>query len=113
MSQDRVLGMLGLAERAGKLASGGFAAEKAVTGGKAYLVILSADAKKNTVKTFENKCSFYEVPIRYYSGKGELGHAIGKGERSCVAVTDAGMAESLLKMLPEMKKSREDRSGTD
>ena len=49
MAQDRILGLLGLAARAGRVESGGFAAEKAVTGGKAHLILLSQDAGKNTV----------------------------------------------------------------
>ena len=100
---DKILGMLGLANRAGKVFSGGFAAEKALTGGDAKLVLISSDAKKNTVGTFVSKCEFYHVPLRYYSTKEELGHALGKGERSCLAVTDEGFARSLLKLLDEEK----------
>ena len=37
MAENKIFGLLGLAEKAGRVASGGFAAEKAVTGGKAYL----------------------------------------------------------------------------
>ena len=36
---DRVLSMLGIAAKAGKIASGEFSAETAVKSGKAYLVI--------------------------------------------------------------------------
>ena len=37
---DKVISLLGLAERAGKIASGEFAAEKAVKTGKARLIIV-------------------------------------------------------------------------
>ena len=97
--QDRVLSMLGLASRAGAVDSGGFAVEKAVKSMKAELVILSADAQKNTVKQFTNMCEFYKVPLRYYGTKDALGHAIGRGERSSVAVRDKGFAGSLMKLL--------------
>ena len=90
--QDRVLSMLGLAAHAGAVDSGGFAVEKAVKSMKAELVILSADAQKNTVKQFK-------VPLRYYGTKDSLGHAIGRGERSSVAVKNKGFAGSLLKLL--------------
>ena len=97
--QDRVLSMLGLAAHAGAVDSGGFAVEKAVKSMKAELVILSADAQKNTVKQFTNMCEFYKVPLRYYGTKDSLGHAIGRGERSSVAVKNKGFAGSLLKLL--------------
>ena len=97
--QDRVLSMLGLAAHAGALDSGGFAVEKSVKSLKAELVIISADAKKNTVKQFTNMCAFYEVPLRFYGTKESLGHAIGRGERSSVAVNNKGFAKSLLKLL--------------
>ena len=99
MAQDRILGLLGLAARAGRVESGGFAAEKAVTGGKAHLILLSQDAGKNTVSLFENKSSYYHVPLRILSTKELLGHAIGRGERSCIAVTDEGFAKSLIKLI--------------
>ena len=41
---DKVISLLGLAERAGKIASGEFAAEKAVKIGKARLIIVAEDA---------------------------------------------------------------------
>ena len=97
--RDRVLSLLGLAAKAGKIESGNFAAEKAVKGFRAYLVILAEDAQKNTEKSFGNMCSFYEVPLRHHGTKESLGNAIGKEYRSCVAVTDKGFAESMIKLL--------------
>ena len=99
MAQEKVLGLLGLAARAGRVESGGFAAEKAVTGGKAHLILLSQDAGKNTVSRVENKSSYYHVPMRILGTKELLGHAIGRGERSCIAVTDEGFAKSLIKLI--------------
>ena len=49
---DKVISLLGLAERAGKIASGEFAAEKAVKTGKARLIIVAEDASDNTKKKF-------------------------------------------------------------
>lgn len=97
--QDRVLSMLGLATKAGKIASGEFSVEKAVKSNKAYLVIVSADASDNTKKMFTNMCTFYKVPIYFYADKEALGNAIGKLTRASVAVLDEGFAKSLVKNL--------------
>lgn len=98
-NKDRVLSMLGLAARSRNVVSGGFATEEAVKSGKAYLVIIAKDASDNTRKKYSNMCEFYEVPCAYYSVKEILGHAIGKEERSCLAVTDQGFADSIQKHL--------------
>ena len=98
-NKDRVLSMLGLATRSGNVASGGFATEEAVKRRKAYLVIIAEDASDNTKKKFRNMCGFHKVPCEYYSVKETLGHAIGKEERSCLAVKDEGFANSIRKHL--------------
>ena len=101
--KDKVLSMLGLAARSRNVVSGGFATEEAVKSGKAYLVIIAEDASDNTRKKYSNMCGFYEVPYEYYSVKEVLGHAIGKEERSCLAVTDKGFADSIRKHLLDSK----------
>lgn len=102
--RDRVLSLLGIAQKAGKIASGGFQCEEACRTRKAKLVILAEDAQKNTVETLQNKCSYYKIPFCFYGSKEALGHAIGKGERSCVAVKDQGLADSIGKLLSSGKK---------
>ena len=99
--QDRVLSLLGLASRAGKIAAGGFSAEEAVKSRKARLVLIAEDTQSNTVKKFTDKCTFYNVPLRFYGTKESLGHAVGRESRACIAVTDRGFADSILKIMPD------------
>ena len=54
-NSKKILNLLGLATKAGKIASGEFAAEKAVKSGKAHLVIVSEEASDNTRKMSERK----------------------------------------------------------
>ena len=54
---DRVLSLLGIAQKAGKVVSGGFLCEDAIKSREAVLVILAEDAQKNTVHTITNKCT--------------------------------------------------------
>ena len=92
---DRFLHLLGLAQKAGKLSSGEEMVLASVKSGKAMLVILAGDASDNTKKLFYDKCSFYGVPVKEYGSKAELGWAIGRAERSSIAVEDKGFAEVL------------------
>lgn len=93
---DRVLQLLSLAQRAGKVASGEFKTEEAVKSYQASLVVVAGDASDNTKKKFTNMCTFYEVPILFYSDKESLGHFIGKEFRASLAVTDKGLADKIL-----------------
>lgn len=97
--KDKVLSMLGLAARSRNVVSGGFATEQAVKCGKASLVIIAEDASGNTRKKYSNMCDFYEVPCAFHGTKAVLGHSMGKDERSVLAVTDEGSADSIRKHL--------------
>ncbi len=97
--QDRVLSMLGLAAKAGKVVSGEFSVEKAVKSNKAYLVIVAEDASDNTKKMFTNMCTFYEVPIYFYGNKETLGNAIGKETRASVGLIDTGFSDAIVKKI--------------
>ncbi len=99
MKPDKTASYIGLAMKAGKIASGEFAVEKAVKEGKAYMVILSADASDNTKKKFKDMCSYYQVPVEEYKAKQELGHMIGREQRACIAIKDAGFASAISKNL--------------
>ena len=101
MKPDKVLGMLGLAKRAGKVESGEFSAEKAVKTYQSRLVILAGDASENTRKKFTDKASYRKIPVRIYADKERLGKATGTGERSVLSVNDGRFAESLVKLLDE------------
>ena len=85
MKVDKALGMIGLATKAGKIASGEFMTENAVKSGMASLVIVSAEASDNTKKKFRNMCEFYHVPIKAF--------------RASLAVTDSGLAQAIMKKM--------------
>lgn len=98
---DRILSLLGLAAKGRNLVSGEFSTEKAIKERKAALVIVSREASDNTREMFSNKCAFYKIPIYIYGTKEELGCAIGREMRASVAVTDAGLAAGIMKLLEE------------
>ena len=104
---DKVLSLLGLATRSRNVVSGGFATEQAVKSGKACLVMIARDASENTKKKFSNMCKFYEVPYLIYGEKEVLGHAMGKEERTSLAVTDVGFADSIQKHLKDSEDCAE------
>ena len=99
--KKKVLSMLGLAMKAGKVVSGEFQTEAAVKDGTACMVIIATDASENTKKLFQDKATYRSVPVYVFGTKEELGHALGKEFRASVAITDRGFAETIQKKLEE------------
>jgi len=96
VKQDNILQLLGLAQRAGGVASGEFMTESSVKEGKSHLVILAGDASERTKKQFGDMCKHYKVPYKEYSDKESLGHAIGKEFRASLSVTNEGLARQIV-----------------
>ncbi|MBO4976378.1 MAG: ribosomal L7Ae/L30e/S12e/Gadd45 family protein [Lachnospiraceae bacterium] len=96
MRQNKVLSTLGLAARGRNVVSGELQTLNAVKDGSAMLVIVAEDASENTRKLFTDKCSFYQVPLKLYGTREELGRVIGKDMRSSLAIVNAGLAQSVI-----------------
>lgn len=104
MNKEKILQILGLATRARMTISGEGMAVAEVRSSNAKLVILSEDASANTSKKLHDKCNSYDVDLRVFGTRFELGHAIGKTERVVVAVTDQGFAKKLLSLIDEKNR---------
>ena len=103
LQNNKVFSMLSIAAKAGHVASGEFATEKAVKTGLAYLMIVSEEASDNTTKMFTNMTDFYGVPLYQFGTKEELGHFIGKQFRASLAITDENLAKAVEKHLIQSK----------
>ena len=94
---NRMLNMLGLCMRAGKLLSGEKAAIQAVRAGSACAVVLDRAAAKNAAKAVGDACAWHEVPL-VHAPENELGWAIGKPGRMVAAITDPSFADRILQL---------------
>lgn len=101
MIRDKVLSMLGLAMKAGKVVSGEFAVDEAGKSGEAKLILIAQDASARTYKSITDMCRYYDVPFEVYGTKDSLGHAIGKENRALIAVTDTGFATKIRRDMNE------------
>jgi ribosomal protein L7Ae-like RNA K-turn-binding protein len=102
--EKKVFSYIGLAAKAGNIASGEFSTEKAVKEGLAKIVIVAEDASNNTKKMFTNMCTYYKVPIYFFGEKTKLGHAIGKEFRASLVLLDKGLADMVEKQLNTIKE---------
>ncbi len=98
MQNDRVLNLIGLAQKAGKVVSGEFMTEggedrRGCTG------YPGGGCFGKYTKEFRNMCEFYQVPLRIHAAKDYLGHAMGKELRASLAVVDNGFAQAIMKKM--------------
>jgi ribosomal protein L7Ae-like RNA K-turn-binding protein len=96
---DKIYGLLGLCQRAGKCKSGEFAVEKSIKSGKSFLVIIPEDASDNTKKKFRNMTTYRSVPYQELGTKETLGHQLGRSERSSISIEDQGFAQAMIKYI--------------
>ena len=94
---ERVLGLLGLARRAGRLAMGATAVEKMVRMGARPVVIVARDAGAN----MRRRVAAME-PVRGYVngllGSEDLAGRLGRQELVLVAVSDPGLVRGLTEL---------------
>ncbi len=79
---------LGLAQKAGKLASGDQGVEDALKKGQGCLVLMAPDVSDRTRERLEGLCRRYGVPLRPGLPMAEMGQAVGRAPRAAVVVLD-------------------------
>lgn len=99
-NKQKTLNLLGLAQRAGKLATGFDAVKLALNKNQVKLIIIGSDVSQNT----KDKLAFLLrkkkiETIKIFSSQ-EITQALGK-ERKLVAVTDSGFSKAIKKNLNE------------
>ena len=97
----RVLSLMSLCMKAGRLKTGETMAEKLLRGGEAHLLIIAGDASDNTKKKFVNKCFYYKKPVQVYGGRDVLSKSVGRQNRTVFIITEENFAkrlESLISM---------------
>ena len=100
---NKFLFMLGLCRKAGKMIIGTDLVTKSLPSKKAYLVIYTSDASKNTEKKVTDKCSYYGVEcVKANFSSSEISDAIGKSGAICaLGITDLNFASELKSLCQE------------
>jgi len=96
LQPNKIDTFLALARKAGRLALGSTAAEVALKRRKAKLVIIACDASENTRERFAHLAEAQGVPFILHGRRTQMGHLLGRGELSVVAILDKKFAEPIL-----------------
>lgn len=104
---DRLLSMLGLCRRAGKLVMGADPVAEAMITGKAFVVLMASDfsrsSKKNILKASrQSSVKAFEINRT----KDEVGFAIGKYS-GVVAITDRGFSDKIQELILKEQEQEE------
>ena len=96
---DRVLGLLGLARRAGKLALGRQAVLQAVIHDRASLIVLAGDASIRTSSEFARRSNTAGVPVITMADMELLGKSVGSSPLAVCAVCDKDFARGIASLV--------------
>lgn len=97
--EEKIIGLLGLAFRAGAVAAGGMQVEKALLSGKSKLLLIAADTAQETRKKLILTAVQSKTPHWEGMTKIQLGSAVGKSPKAALAVTQEGFAGAIAKLI--------------
>lgn len=95
--------LLGLCMKAGRLLSGSEQIKTAVKDGKGILLILAEDSSERTKEEYIRLAKLSGITWRIFGEKEKLGHAVGKGIRAAILISDNGFGTSLLQRIDTLK----------
>ena len=97
MAGNNIAFALGLAQKAGKAASGDYAVKSALKSGKARLLVLAADAAPNSKKEMYYLAEMAGIEVVEALTRTELGYAVGKAQRTAIVISDTNFAKMIKK----------------
>ena len=97
MINNNILGLIGLAKKAGKIAFGADSVEESILKRKVKLVIVSEESSERTKSKFIKLCQNYNIPIIIDGNIDDLSKTIGKSNKAVIGIKDINFANSIQK----------------
>lgn len=97
-NRQKVINLLGLAQRAGKLATGTETVLDQLNRGKIKAVVMASDIQDNTAEKVNRVAKKGNVPIITSFTAEEISHALSK-KRKVLGLTDIGFTKTLIKRI--------------
>lgn len=99
MEQNKVLRLLGLATRAGKISFGMESSIDTIKKGKAKLILIAEDASDRTKRNVTMVANENNAPYRIYGNIEQLSKNIGKENKAIIVIKDINFAKEMLKII--------------
>ena len=97
MINKNILGLIGLAMKAGKVAFGADSVEESILQRKVKLLIVSEESSERTKSKFIKLCQNYNIPIIIDGNIDDLSKTIGKSNKAVIGIKDINFANSIQK----------------
>ena len=99
MTESKVLGLLGLSTKAGKVCFGRDACIDLIEKRKIKLVIVAVDASDRTKKDIKFICDNNNTKICFYGTIEILSKAIGKSNKAIIGIKDENFSKQIEKII--------------
>jgi ribosomal protein L7Ae-like RNA K-turn-binding protein len=97
----RIGNYLGLAMKAGLVAAGDMAAEKALKTRGAHLLVLARDISPAVALELTSLARNHRIALLWWPDKETLGLTVGKSRRGALVLLDKGFSEAIIRICEE------------
>ena len=98
MVNKKILGLVGLTAKAGKISFGADSVEIDIKKKLIKIVIIAEDASNRTKEKFKKICEEYNIPIIQFDNIETLSKAIGKNNKAIIGIKDINLAREIKKL---------------
>ncbi len=98
MTNNKILGLIGLATRARKIAFGADSVELEIKKKKVKLIIIAEDSSERTKNKFRKLSEEYNIPIIEKETIETLSKAIGKDNKAIIGIEDINFSKEIIKI---------------
>ena len=98
-SKDRILGLIGLCTKAGKITFGTQACLEAIERRKIKMLIVAEDAADRTKQNFTYQCENRNIPIKIFGNIEELSKAIGQNNKAVIGIKEKNLSNQIMKII--------------
>ena len=100
---NKVLSLLGLAKRAGKVIVGTDAVISKLQVNDLHLIFIAKDSSLATIDKIEKKAFYYNVRIIKSFTSDEISNAIGSNNNKVIGISDLGFAKAMINHTVEVE----------
>lgn len=97
--KNRVLGLIGLCTKAGKITFGTQACLEAIERRKVKLIIVAEDAADRTKQNFTYQCKNRNIPIKIFGNIEEISKAIGQNNKAVIGIKEKNLSNQIMKII--------------
>lgn len=97
--RNRVLGMLGISAKAGKVVCGNDATLEDIERHKVKLVIVAENASEKTKKNMRYVCEKNKIPLLEFGNIDEISRTIGKNNKAIIGIKSKSLSEEIEKLI--------------